>query len=460
MNSTLDLTKGKPSKLILRFFFPLLLTNALQQLYSFADTAIVGKGLGDDSLAAVGNMSSLCFLIIGFSWGLSNGFSILIAQAFGAKDYAKLRRTLASSIKLAAVIAVLLTAFSVTFLRTILGLLRTDDSIIGESLAYGYIIFGGLAATIAYNMCAGILRSLGDSKTPLKAIVVSSVMNVTLNSVFIFVCGWGVQGAAAATIISQVFSGAVCFDKLRKTDILKLSKEDFASDPVMYGVLLKNGVPMAFMNSITAVGCMVVQFFVNGLGVAFTSAYSACSRYLNMFMQPAATAGAAMSSYTSQNYGAKKFDRIKEGAKVCLGIAGVAYLIFGTMMTFFPRQLASLLLNGDKQIGYVAQFLPMCGVMIISVDMLFVIRNGVQGMGFPFIPMISGIAEMFLRIGAIVFLIDKLGFRATAVAEIFAWVGALLINSAAFIVIFSRESAKYSSKVNRPKKIAKGAAKI
>ena len=203
---------------------------------------------------------------------------------------------------------------------------------------------------------------------------------------------------------------------------------------------------MALMNSITAVGCMAVQYFVNGLGVAFTSAYSACSRYLNMFMQPAATAGAAMSSYTSQNYGAKRFDRIWDGLKVCLGIAGAAYLVFGSVMVFFPEWLASLILSGEKQISYAAEFLPVCGVMILSVDMLFVIRNGVQGMGFPFVPMLSGIAEMVLRIGAIVLLIDSMGFKATATAEIFAWVGALLINSAAFIVIFAREKAKYSDK--------------
>lgn len=446
MNSTSDLTQGRPFKLIMRFFFPLLLTNSLQQLYSFADTAIVGKGLGDDSLAAVGNMSSLCFLIIGFSMGLSNGFSILIAQSFGEKNMDKLRRTLAHSIELAVIITVLLTLFSAVFLRPILGLLRTDPSIIKESLQYGYILFGGLAATIMYNMCAGILRALGDSKTPLKAIIVSSVMNITLNSVFIFVFHWGVRGAAIATILSQVFSGAVCFDKLRKTDFLALSKSDFSHDAKMYSVLLGNGIPMALMNSITAVGCMAVQYFVNGLGVAFTSAYSACSRYLNMFMQPAATAGAAMSSYTSQNYGAKRFDRIWDGMKVCLGIAGAAYLVFGSVMVFFPKWLASLILSGEKQISYAAEFLPVCGVMILAVDMLFVIRNGVQGMGFPFVPMLSGIAEMVLRIGAIVLLIDGLGFKATAFAEIFAWVGALLINTAAFIVIFAREKAKYSDK--------------
>lgn len=441
MNHTLDFTTGDPKKLILRFFFPLLLTNALQQLYSFADTAIVGKGLGDNALAAVGNMSSLCFLIVGFSAGLSNGFSILVAQNFGEKDFVKLRNTLAHAIELAVAIAVLLTLFSMTFLRTILRLMQTDPSIMEDSLRYGYILFGGLFATISYNMCAGILRSLGDSRTPLKAIVVSSVMNIVLNSVFIFIFHLGVGSVAVATIISQIFSGAICFHKLRQTECVALSKADFVPDKAMYGVLLKNGVPMAFMNSITAVGCIVVQYFVNGLGVAFTSAYSACSKYLNMFMQPASTAGLAISSYTSQNYGAKRFDRIISGLKVCLGISAVTYVIFGSMMVFLPRQLASLILNGSEQIGHAVQFLPLCGIMIFAVDILFVIRSGVQGMGFPFMPMLSGIAEMLLRIGAITLLTGQIGFRATAMAEISAWIGALIINAAAFIVVFKREKA-------------------
>lgn len=441
---TTDFTQGNVTSQILRFFFTMLVTNTLQQLYSFADTAIVGKGLGDDPLAAVGNMSSLCFLIVGFSMGISNGFSILIAQSFGEKDMPKLRRTLSASIQLAVVITAVLTLFSALFLGTILRLMQTSEEIFADSLSYGHIIFGGLFATIGYNMSAGILRSLGDSKTPLKAIVVSSVLNIGLNSLFIFVFGWGVEGAAYATVISQVVSGAVCLNKLRKIDFLKLSREEIRFDPEMYGLLLKNGVPMAIMNSITAIGCMAVQYFVNGLGKVFTSAYAACSKYLNMFMQPAATAGVTMSAYTSQNYGAKRFDRIHSGLKVCLGIAAVSYITLGSVMTFFPRLLASLILNGEDQISYAAQFLPICGIMLFAVDFLFVIRNGVQGMGFPFVPMLSGIAEMLLRTGAIILLIKPMGFRATAAAEIFAWTGALLINAVAYLDIYTRERRKYS----------------
>lgn len=435
MSRTFDMTEGKVSKLILAFFFPMLVTNMLQQLYSIADTAIVGKGLGDDALAAVGNMSSLTFLIIGFSLGLSNGFSVLIAQSFGAKDYAKMRRTTAASIKLAAVITIILTSVSVLFLKSVLKLLRTDSMIMKDSLIYGYIIFGGLAAAIAYNMCSGILRALGDSRTPLTAIIISTVINIFLDAFFIFVLKTGVEGAAVATVLAQIISAAVCFSKLRRLDILRLSREDFSPDVRLSADLLKNGIPMALMNSITAVGCMVIQYFVNGLGVAYTSAYSACSKFINMFMQPACTAGFTMSSFTSQNYGAQKYSRIKEALRVCLTISFISYLIFGSVMVFFPRQISALMLNGNEQIYLAARYLPISGVMLIFVDFLFVFRSGVQGMSYPLIPMCSGILEMALRIGVIIIFVPKVGFTATAWAEAAAWFGAVLLNGVAFAVI-------------------------
>ncbi len=440
MSKISDMTEGKVSKLILAFFFPMLVTNMLQQLYSIADTAIVGKGLGDDALAAVGNMSSLTFLIIGFSLGLSNGFSVLIAQSFGAKDYAKMRRTTAASIKLAAVITIVLTAVSVLFLKSVLKILQTDSTIMKDSLIYGYIIFGGLAAAIAYNMCSGILRALGDSRTPLTAIIISTVINIFLDAFFIFVLKTGVEGAAAATVFAQIISAAVCYSKLRKLDILRLSREDFSSDVRLSADLLKNGIPMALMNSITAVGCMVIQYFVNGLGVAYTSAYSACSKFINMFMQPACTAGFTMSSFTSQNYGAQKYMRIKEALHVCLTISFISYLIFGSVMVFFPRQISALMLNGNEQIGLAAQYLPISGVMLIFVDFLFVFRSGVQGMSYSLIPMCSGILEMVLRIGVIIIFVPTIGFTATAWAEAAAWFGAVLLNGVAFAVILRNKT--------------------
>lgn len=439
MAQAYDLTEDKVSKLILKFYFPMLFTNMLQQIYTVADTVIVGKGLGDNALAAVGNMSSLTFLVMGFSMGLANGFSVSIAQSYGAKDYRELRRNIASSVKLAVCIAMVLTLLSTAFLRNLLELLQTDAAIMVDSLTYGYIIFGGLITTLAYNLCACVLRALGDSKTPFIAIIVSSIVNVSLNYVFIFWCHWGVAGAAIATIVSQVLSASICFIKLRKIDIIKLSAEDFKAEAGMYGKLLTNGVPMAIMNSITAVGCMVVQYFVNGLGVVYTSAYSACSKYINLFMQPAATAGLAMSSFTSQNFGAGKFKRIREGLRVCLSIALITYVVLGSVMLLFPRQLAGFMLNGEESIALAAQFLPICGVMIWAVDSLFVFRNGCQGMGKPLIPMLSGIAEMIMRIAAIVFLVSVVGFKATAYAEVAAWLIAFIMNFIAFEVNLRKE---------------------
>ena len=436
-----DFTKGNPTRLILGFFWPLLLTSMLQQLYNFVDTLIVGNGLGDNALAAVGNMGSLFFLIVGFSLGLSNGFGVMIAQSFGAKEYDRLRRNIAGTIKLAVAIAVLLTVMGLLLLPAALRMLRTDELIMADSLTYGRFIFAGLASAIAYNVSSCMLRSLGDSKTPLAAILVSSVVNLGLDSFFIFVLHTGVEGAAIATVISQVISSLICIRKLRRIELIRLSREDFHNERSLYLGLLKNGLPMAFMNSITAIGCMVVQFFVNGYGVAYTSAYSVCGKYNNLFMNPAFTVGNAMSAYTSQNYGAKEYQRIREGLRVCLRVALAAYILLGSVMVFFSHQLATLMLEGEEAIQLAEMYLPLTGAGLIFVDVLFVYRSAVQGMGFPVLPMFSGLLEMVLRIVTIALFMGSIGFRATAYAELAAWSGAMLMN---LIVYYRIIAAKTS----------------
>lgn len=445
MAQTYDLTQGKPTKLILKFFFPMFFTNMLQQIYTIADTAIVGKGLGDNQLAAVGNMSSLTFLIIGFSIGLTNGFSIITAQYYGAEDRKSLRRSIASAIMLAIGISAFLTVFSIVFLKQILILMQTPNDIITDSLKYGYIIFGGLAANISYNLCSSILRALGDSKTPFYAIIVSTILNILFDSLCIFVFKTGVEGPAMVTVLAQLISAFICFAKLRKIELIQLKLSDFSNNLKMILILLKNGIPMAVMNSITAVGCMTVQYFVNGMGVVYTSAYSACSKYINLFMQPACTAGYTMSSFTSQNYGAKKYDRIISGLKICMSIALISYVILGSVMILFSKTLASLMLNGNEQINLASGFLVKCGFMIFAVDFLFVVRSGCQGMGKPMLPMVSGILEMVLRILIIALFTSKIGFDATAYAEIAAWSGALILNAAAFAYHIKKET--YTKKV-------------
>lgn len=432
MNQTYDLTTGKITPIILKFFFPMFFTNMLQQIYTIADTVIVGQGLGDNALAAVGNMSSLSFLIVGFSVGLANGFAVPIAQYYGAKNYHMLRKSIASAVILSAFVSIILTTISMLTLRNILILLQTDSLILHDSLTYGYIVFAGLITTMSYNLCACILRALGDSKTPFIAIIISTLINIILNCFSIFVLGTGVEGVAIATICAQIISTLICLTKLSRVDIIRLTKADFETDFKITSELFGNGLPMALMNSITAIGCMVVQYFVNGLGVAYTSAYSVCSKYINLFMQPACTAGYTMSSFTSQNYGAQQYDRIKSGLFVCLGIALTAYILLGGIMVLIPKTLAGLMLEGETSIELASQFLPICGIMIWGVDFLFIFRSGVQGMGKPLIPMISGIIEMVMRISVIVLFIERYEFRATALAEVVAWLGALTLNFIAF----------------------------
>ena len=435
MTKTNDLTEGKVSRVLLGFFFPMLFTNLLQQLYTFADTAIVGKGLGDNSLAAVGNMSALTLLIIGFAQGITNGFSVIVAQNFGSKDMSALRKSIAVSIKLSIILSVILTAISMIFLKSVLIAMKTDEIIIGESLIYGYIIFGGLTVTMAYNLFSCILRALGDSKTPFIAIMISSVINIILDCLFIFVLKTGVGGAAVATVIAQIFSVVICIIRLRKTDSIQLTREDFKKDFSLYLELLKNGIPMACMNSVTAVGCMIVQSYVNALGVIYTSAYSACNKYINLFMLPSVTASFSVSAFTSQNYGAKKYDRITSGVRVGLMIGLVSYLVLGMIMVFFPQALAKILLNGQQPIELAVRFLRISGSLFFTLNFLFVYRSTVQGMGKPLVPMFSGLLEMALRILVIVVCVPRIGFEATAYAEVVAWIGALVLNYVAYLLM-------------------------
>lgn len=439
MNQNHDLTEGNVLKKLLGFFFPMLLTNLFQQIYSVADTAIVGKGLGDHALGAVGNLSSLSLLIIGFSTGMTGGFSVIIAQNYGAGDKNAVRKSIALSVKLSIVMTILLTIAGCTLLKPILYAMQTDETLIKEGLQYGYIIMGGLVSTVAYNMCSSILRSLGDSKTAFIAIMISSIVNVALDYLLIFIFRTGVAGAAAATIFAQGLSAFLCFLKIKHTPNLQFEKDDFVGEKKIYLLLLKNGIPMAFMNAITALGCMVVQRYVNGCGAAFTAAYSVCSKYLNLFMLPSLTAGFAISAFVSQNYGAGKTKRIRQGIHVSVGIALISYLLLGSVMFFLSEQLAGFMLNEQDTISLTAQYLRVCGVGLILLNLLFVYRNVVQGMGHPFIPMLSGIVEMVLRIPAILFLLPRIGFVATAYAEWIAWIGALLLNGMGFRIVCYRK---------------------
>ncbi len=423
-----DFTKGSITKALLSFFFSMLFANILQQFYSFADMVIIGKGLGDTAVAAVGNFTTFSFFITGFIMGMTSGFSVVISQAYGEKDFAALRRAAALSVKLSIFFALFLTGGGLWCLPPVLGLMQTDQTLVKDCLSYGYVIFGSLVITVFYNLLSAVLRAVGDSRTPLLAIAAASFVNIGLDILFLFVLDTGVAGPAWATVLAQLVSVAICGGRLYGMEEFRLGKCDFVSDWKLERELLRNGVPMALMNSVTSVGCIFVQSCINGYGVAYTSAYSVCNKYLNLFMLPGITLGFAVSVFSGQNFGAGEFGRIRGGMKSACLLALFWSLFLGIILFFFAKPLAGLMLAGQEAIAYTSAFLKFLSLFLVLLNLLFVFRSCVQGMGKPAVPMCSGIVEMAIRIGVIFFGLPVFGFTAAVYAEGAAWIGALLIN--------------------------------
>lgn len=423
-----DFTKGSITKALLSFFFSMLFANILQQFYSFADMVIIGKGLGDTAVAAVGNFTTFSFFITGFIMGMTSGFSVVISQAYGEKDFAALRRAAALSVKLSIFFALFLTGGGLWCLPPVLGLMQTDQTLVKDCLSYGYVIFGSLVITVFYNLLSAVLRAVGDSRTPLLAIAAASFVNIGLDILFLFVLDTGVAGPAWATVLAQLVSVAICGGRLYGMEEFRLGKCDFVSDWKLERELLRNGVPMALMNSVTSVGCIFVQSCINGYGVAYTSAYSVYNKYLNLFMLPGITLGFAVSVFSGQNFGAGEFGRIRGGMKSACLLALFWSLFLGIILFFFAKPLAGLMLAGQEAIAYTSAFLKFLSLFLVLLNLLFVFRSCVQGMGKPAVPMCSGIVEMAIRIGVIFFGLPVFGFTAAVYAEGAAWIGALLIN--------------------------------
>lgn len=435
---TKDMTIGKPSTLIINFFIPLFLGNCFQQVYNLADTIIVGKGISDDALAAVGSTGSLCFLIFGFIIGLTSGISILISQAFGAKDEAALRKVITMSILVCSIASLLITVISLLGAKSLLILLQTPQNIMKDALDYMQIILAGLIATVAYNYCSGLLRALGDSKTPLIAMIVSSVINVVLDIVAVVYLHWGVEGAAYATVFAQICSVIFCYLRIRKIEIVHIHKKDWNLDVKLIIRLLVIGIPVGFMNSVTAVGCMILQYFVNGMGSAYTAAYSAGIKIFSFTEQPGTTLGITMTTFVGQNYGAKKMDRLKNGIKFSLLLSLLLNISIGLVEIFFPQQLAGLMLSEPETISLVGQFLPAGGFCLWILGFLFIFRGACQGMGYTMVPMLSGFLELALRVCVILLLSATWGFFGVAVSEVSAWIGAELMLMIYFFILIRK----------------------
>lgn len=424
-SKTKDLTTGSPMKLILGFATPLLFGFLFQQFYNVVDTIIVGQCLGVKALAGVGATGSLNFMIVGFCMGVCNGFAIPVAHKFGAKDYSGMRQMIANSVWLSCAFAAVMTAV-VTFLcRNILLLMNTPADIFDNAYSYILIIFWGIPATYLYNLLSGVIRSMGDSKTPLMFLLLSSVLNIGLDLLCIVTFHMGIAGAAAATVVSQLVSGVLCFFYMKKKfEILQISKEEWKVNLGHMRLLCGMGVPMGLQYSITAIGSVILQTAVNSLGSVAVASVTAAGKVSMFFCCPFDAMGSTMATYGGQNVGAKKLDRLGEGLRACSKL-GIGYaLIAFVILFFFGNVFTGLFVTaGETEIvSFARQMLLANAMFFIPLAFVNIIRFMIQGMGFSMFAVLAGVFEMVARALAGLFLVPWLGFTGACLASPLAWI--------------------------------------
>ena len=442
---TKDLTSGNPFKIILLFTLPLMLGNLFQQFYSLADTIIVGRFVGVNALAAVGATGSVNYLILGFVIGMCNGFAIPIAQLFGAHDDSDLRRHVANATWLCIAWGVVLTVVTVALTRPIMELMQTPADIIDGASTYIGWIFAGIPFVFLYNMVSAIMRALGDSKTPLYFLVLTSAVNIVLDLVLIIYFHMGVAGAAWATVLSQLISGILCFLYMRKQyDILKFEKDEIKFEGRQAIILCNMGIPMGLQYSITAIGSVILQTAVNSLGSQAVAAVTAAGRISGFSCCPFDALGSTMATYAGQNVGAGKLDRVGKGLKSASFIGGIYAIIAFFVLSLFGRQIALLFVSADETaiLDQVKQFLVFNTAFYIPLCLVNTVRFCIQGMGYSRLAILAGVCEMVGRIIASLVLVPLIGFVGICIASPIAWIMADL-----FLV------PAYCHTINRMKKI-------
>ena len=427
-----DMTKGNPMKIILLFSIPVLMGNLFQQFYNMVDTIIVGQYLGSDALAAVGSTGCLMFLVLGFANGIAQGFGVMVSHAFGAKNEKLLKHYVALAIMLTVIVSTILTIPTVLASKQFLIWMNTPDNILDMADAYIKVIFAGIFCTMSYNVASGLLRSIGDSKTPLYFLIFSSVLNIILDIFFIVVVKTGTAGAAYATVISQGISALLCFIVMfRKYDILRTKKDDYYMDLNGVSHMLCIGIQMALNYSITAIGTMIFQASVNVFGSQVVAAFTAASKVNNIATQTMPTLGTAAATYCGQNLGAGKYERIFKGMKACFWICIGCALSAAAINCFVGPHMIGWLIKSPTatDIDYAMRYLYIASVFMLPLAWIFAYRNGLQGLNRGMVPMLSGIMELAARAIAIAILVKPFGYTGVCYADPAAWVstGILLI---------------------------------
>ena len=427
---TKNLTEGDPARLIFFFALPLVAGNMMQQLYAFIDTLIVGRFLGVNALAAVGCTGSLMFLTLGFIMGFCTGVTIYTGQRFGAGDAQGVRRSAAACVVLGILAVLTLTAIILPLTRSLLLLMETPAEIVDGAQDFISIVFAGLTIFLLLYLQNCLIRSLGDSTTPTIFLAVTLAINVALEPVAILVLGWGIPGAALATVFSQAIGAVLFFVYIwRRVPALHTRWTDWKPDRAVLMAHLRMGLPMAFQASVIAFGAIILQVALNNLGAISVAAYAATQKIDAVAVMPMLSFGYALAAYTAQNYGAQKYERIRMGVRACLKMSMAFAVGIGALLIAFGSHVLALFVGADaagaeEVIAYGETFLLVNGSTYVILALLLVYRNVLQGLGQSVIPTIAGAMELLMRAAAAIFLCTYLGFFGACLANPLAWIGA------------------------------------
>lgn len=438
MAKTKDLTQGNVAKLLLFFAFPTLLSNVFQQFYNLADTAIAGHILGDNALVAIGASSTVNSLVLSFAWGLNGGFGIIIAQCFGAKDFKKLKKSVAISLSINVLFSLIVCIFSIFMSRPMLQALNTPTARLNEANSYISVILVFIIVPMLYNLEAVILRSLGDSKTPLYFLIFSSVLNIILDYVLIKFTQMGVKGAAVATVLAQLLSVILCFVVILKNfKIIRLKKNDFHFSASLFKNMMSAGMAMAVMNSIFSIGSIIMQGSINALGEDVIAAHLGSRKVAEMFMQPLVTIGTACSTFVGQNYGALKIGRIKASIKYSTIYSLIWSVFTFFILWFFGGQIARLVTGSASQVVFdnTQMYLRINAPFYFVLGLLFTLRFSIQSVDRKMPPIISSSMELVSKIAAAYLFIPLWGYLGACIAEPLSWtLGAIYL-----LFVFKKE---------------------
>ena len=442
-----DLTVGEPAKLIFYFTLPLLAGNVFQQLFGFVDTLIVGRFLGVEALAAVGCTGSLMFLMLGFVMGATSGFSIYTGQRFGAKDYDGIRYSVVVCMVLAVVMSIILGIIGVLYCRDLLEFMDTPPEIIDGAYSFIVIIYGGIAGFMLIQMQTNLVRALGDSKMPTIIQAMTLCINIALEPVAIILLDLGIPGAAGATIVSLIIGNIICYIYIRKKiPLLHTRKEDWHLDKKIVWEHLKIGLPMGFQSSIIAIGAVILQIALNGLGPIAVASFAASQRVDAIAVMPMMSFGVAIAAYTAQNFGAQKFERIHDGVKKTIWMSCSFSLVAAAFNIFFGADIIKLFVGEGQQqiIEYGQLFLTVNGLAYWIMALMFVFRFTLQGLGQALIPTFAGAVELVMRIIAAVVLVEYWGYLGACLAAPMAWIGATIPMGVAFYITHKKMKNLYT----------------